>query len=216
MTRRALLLAVLAWPALAGAQAIRCTDPATGRTLYTDQPCQGGALVVPPRSPEQQRQDADNAAQARERSLQQREAALRRERERLDAERAAQAVQAQRPLAESDACRAARAEASFRAGSFAANEEQIRTARYNAALACGQQPPSDVVVVQPQPWGAAYPVPPRHPMVSPRPVSPVAPYIPPRTPPPQAHAGPQPGFRIGPAPEPPRATVRSPYDGVRY
>ena len=38
---------LLALPLAAGAQAIRCTDPATGKVLYTDQPCKNGALVVP-------------------------------------------------------------------------------------------------------------------------------------------------------------------------
>ena len=35
-------------PLLASAQAIRCKDPATGRTVYTDQPCPRGSqeLVV--------------------------------------------------------------------------------------------------------------------------------------------------------------------------
>ena len=36
------------------------------------------------------------------------------------------------------------AEAAFRAGSFSASEEEIRTARHNAALACGQQPPAEL------------------------------------------------------------------------
>ena len=58
MNRTVLLAALLSLPLLASAQAIRCTDPATGKTLYTDQPCQGGQLVVPPRTAEEQRRDA--------------------------------------------------------------------------------------------------------------------------------------------------------------
>ncbi|MFT4196078.1 hypothetical protein, partial [Ottowia sp.] len=68
---------------------------------------------------------------------------------------------APQPPAESEACRAARAEASFRAASFAASAEEIRTARYNAALACGQPPPADVVVVQPYPLQGLRSRPPR-------------------------------------------------------
>ena len=48
MNRTVLLAALLSLPLLASAQAIRCTDPATGKTLYTDQPCPRGSqeLVV--------------------------------------------------------------------------------------------------------------------------------------------------------------------------
>ena len=145
-TRFALIAALVLLPAVAGAQAIRCTDPSSGRILYTDQPCAGGALVVPKRSEAEMQQDADSAALARERERdraeRQDERALRRDNLRVQRETS------QTPAA-SEACRSARAEASFRAASFAASEEEIRTARYNAALACGQQPPSDIVVVQP-------------------------------------------------------------------
>ena len=58
---------LLALPLAAGAQAIRCTDPATGKVLYTDQPCKNGALVVPKRTEEELRQDAQAAQEARER-----------------------------------------------------------------------------------------------------------------------------------------------------
>ena len=44
---RTLLALALFAPLLAGAQAYRCQDAASGRTLYTDQPCKGGATVVP-------------------------------------------------------------------------------------------------------------------------------------------------------------------------
>ncbi|QTD44733.1 DUF4124 domain-containing protein [Ottowia testudinis] len=150
MIRPVLLSFALALPLMAGAQAIKCTDPATGKTLYTDQPCKGGAVVVPRRTAEEVRQDAEAAA-ARERALQQREdAAWQREQQRLAAPvRVPEPAYASAAQAESDACRAARAEAAFRAGSFSASPEEIRTARYNAALACGQQPPADIVVVQP-------------------------------------------------------------------
>lgn len=150
MIRTAVLLAAaLALPPLAGAQAIRCTDPATGKTLYTDQPCKGGQLVVPARTAEEQRRDAERAATAREQALRREEMALQREQQRLDAARTQALARPPESPAESDACRAARAEVAFRAGSFSASEEEIRTARHNAALACGQQPPADIVVVQP-------------------------------------------------------------------
>ena len=150
MNRTVLLAALLSLPLLASAQAIRCTDPATGKTLYTDQPCQGGQLVVPPRTAEEQRRDAESAAAAREQALRREELTLQREQQRLDAARAQEAARPPASPADSEACRAARAEAAFRAGSFSASEEEIRTARHNAALACGQQPPADIVVVQPQ------------------------------------------------------------------
>ena len=150
---------LLALPLAAGAQAIRCTDPATGKVLYTDQPCKNGALVVPKRTEEELRQDAQAAQEARERRAEQREqAAQAREAQR----REAALIEAARPPApaspaETAECRAARADADFRARSNTATAEQIRTARYNAALACGQQPPADVIVVQPEPWGAVPP-----------------------------------------------------------
>ena len=49
MNRLALVALFALLPAVAGAQAIRCKDPATGKILYTDQPCKGGELVVPQR-----------------------------------------------------------------------------------------------------------------------------------------------------------------------
>lgn len=136
----------LALPLAAHAQAFRCTD-ATGRVLYTDQPCAGGDLVVPALTPEEQerRRQADAEAQAREAAQRQQalEAErLRLERERLELERSA--VQAANPQ-ESSACRQARANAEAVANSRGSSAEQIRTARYNAALACGQQPPVEVV-----------------------------------------------------------------------
>ena len=148
-THFALIAALTLLPAVAGAQAIRCQDPVSGKILYTDQPCPGGALVVPKRSEAEMQQDAANAALARERERDRAERQDERalQRETLRAQR--EATPAPAAPAESEACRAARAEASFRAASFAASEEEIRTARYNAALACGQQPPSDIVVVQP-------------------------------------------------------------------
>jgi len=151
----ALLLAV---PLVASAQAIRCTDPATGKVLYTDQPCKNGEVVVPKRSEEEIRQEALAAQEARERRAEQQEQALRREAQSREAARLEAAARPPLSPAETAECRTARAEADFRARSNTATVEQIRTARYNAALACGQQPPADVVVVQPDPWGV---VPPR-------------------------------------------------------
>ncbi|MDR1967855.1 MAG: DUF4124 domain-containing protein, partial [Burkholderiaceae bacterium] len=151
MVCRAPFIIALLWlPALVGAQAFKCTDPGTGKALYTDQPCKGGQLVVPQRTEAEIRRDAEAAALARENAFLRREQiALERERLR-QAERPAVA-QAQQSAATSEACREARAEAAVSAGNPAAAEEQIRTARYNAALACGQQPPPDIVVT-PQPY----------------------------------------------------------------
>lgn len=149
---------LLALPMVAGAQAIRCTDAATGKVLYTDQPCKNGQTVVPKRSEDELRQDALAAEQARARHNDEREQTQWREQQRREAARQEAAARAAPvTVAESADCRAARAEADFRARSNTATPEQIRTARYNAALACGQQPPSDVVVVQPEPWGAVPP-----------------------------------------------------------
>ena len=130
MNRLALVALFALLPAVAGAQAIRCKDPATGKILYTDQPCKGGELVVPQRSEADIARDAANAAATRERehdrAIQQREErALQRE--QLRAQQAALPPPA--PPAETEACRAARAEAAFRAGSFSASAEDIRTAR---------------------------------------------------------------------------------------
>ena len=180
MNRFAVSLALLCWlPVGVAAQAIRCTDPASGAVLYTDQPCKGGALVVPKRSADELREDAANAALARERAERREEAALQRQQLRLEHERQAEAARpapASTP-ADSETCRSARAEASFRAGSRTASEEEIRTARANAALACGQPPPAEIVVVPaPAPhWrpvhrpGAAHPVrPPPRPQPQPQ------------------------------------------------
>ena len=61
---RLLMILLLALPGVAAAQAFRCVDADTGQVLYTDQPCQGGALVVPERSEEQRRADAVAAVRA--------------------------------------------------------------------------------------------------------------------------------------------------------
>ena len=172
MNRLALVALFALLPAVAGAQAIRCKDPATGKILYTDQPCKGGATVVPKPTDEQLRQDAERAQQARERAVQQREDAVLRQQQQLDADRTAEALRPRPvPPAESEACRRARQEASFRAASVTASEEQIRTARANAALACGQPAPAEVVVLPPplprwrppRPWNDPPPRPQRPP-----------------------------------------------------
>ena len=174
LLRRALVVLALCGPLAAWAQAYKCVDPASGRTLYTDQPCKGGAAVVPKPTEEQLQRDAERAQQARERSLQEREQTVLRQQEQLDA---AHSAEARRPLpvppSESAACRGAREEASFRAASVTATEEQIRTARANAALACGQPAPPEIVVVPPPPpprW-RPHPWSDRLPLERPRPVA---------------------------------------------
>lgn len=137
----------LALPLAAQAQAFRCPDPATGKVLYTDQPCTGGDLVVPAPTAEELERRRQAEAQAQERRAAERQQALeaerlRLERERLELERSA--VQAAQPQ-NSAACRQAQQNAEQVAGSRGSSTEQIRTARYNAALACGQQPPVEVV-----------------------------------------------------------------------
>jgi|GEM_PF-1069683 len=155
----AFIVALALLPPPASAQAIKCRDPASGKTIYTDKPCDGGELVVPARTEEEIRRDAEIAAQAREDAIRREMIELERERLRSQETQAALSAQGaargQQVLIESQACSDARAEASFRAASFGATEEQIRTARYNAALACGQQPPADIVLVQP--YAAARP-----------------------------------------------------------
>ncbi len=167
-----LVVLALGLPLTAAAQAYKCVDAASGRTLYTDQPCKGGATVVPRPTDEQLQRDAERAQQARERGLQEREQAVQREQDRLDAARAAEAQRPPPvPPSESAACRAAREEASFRAASVTASEEQIRTARANAALACGQPAPPEIVVAPPPRW-RPHPWPDRPPpVVRPRPVA---------------------------------------------
>ena len=151
---------LLSLPLVAGAQAFRCTDPATGRIVYTDQPCRGGEVVVPARTEAERLADELSAEQARaraaERQLQaQQDQRLRQEAARQEA--AERAAAAQVPPSQTSQCKNAMAEADFRARSTTSTEEQVRTARFNAALACGQPPPAEVVVVQPQPWGVAPP-----------------------------------------------------------
>jgi len=68
------------WPQWASAQVIRCTDSATGKVTYTNSECAQGATmreVEARKSPEQIRQERDQAAQA---------LADRRERERMEAQ----------------------------------------------------------------------------------------------------------------------------------
>lgn len=145
------------------AQAYRCPDRATGKVLYTDQPCQGGTEVAPRLSEQEQQYRAEAARNARERqALQQEQAALREQaRQTAEQQQAQQRAISTPPAYESAECRAARAEADFRARTYSATDEQVRTARYNAALACGQQPPADIVVVQPMP-AVVMPPPPMH------------------------------------------------------
>lgn len=138
----------LTLPLWASGQVFRCADPASGKTLYTDQPCAGGQAVVPAQSPEEARAEADRAEAVRAESLAREELALRRERERLELEQARASARPQ-PPSETAACSEARKEAAFRAGTVGATEEQIRTARANAALACGQPAPDEALVVQP-------------------------------------------------------------------
>lgn len=202
MMRSPLLLALaMGLPLGAAAQAYRCTDAVTGKTLYTDQPCKGGETVVPRRSEADLRLDAENAAIARERLELQQERSRQLDSEQSQAARQAEAARAwatPAAMVDSDACRSARAEADFRARSNTASEEAIRTARYNAALACGQQPPADIVVV---------PAP--HIVHRPRPVRELPPVVRRPAPPPpaplQVSPKPNPSFRIGAGqPEPPR------------
>ena len=156
---RALTFAVLlSLPLLAGAQAIRCKDPATGRTVYTDQPCRGGEVVVPARTEAERQADELAAEQARARAADRQQQIQQEQRTRLEITRQEAAAAAALPPSQTPQCRRAMDEADFRARSNSATPEQIRTARYNAALACGQQPPADVVVVQPEPWIPAPPV----------------------------------------------------------
>ena len=173
LLRRALVVLALCGPLAAWAQAYKCVDAASGRTLYTDQPCKGGATVVPKPTEEQVQRDAERAQQARERALQEREQTVLRQQERLDAARSAEAQRPPPvPPSESAACRSAREEASFRAASVTASEEQIRTARANAALACGQPAPPEIVVVPPPPRWRPHPWPDRPPPpLRPRPVA---------------------------------------------
>ena len=154
MNRFALFVALCLLPALAGAQAVRCKDPASGRILYTDQPCPGGELVVPRRSEAELAQDAASAAQAREAAERREALTVQREQLRLEGARQAEAARVPPSPAESDGCRAARAEASFRAASRTASEEEIRTARANAALACGQPALAPAAAPAPRALGA--------------------------------------------------------------
>jgi hypothetical protein len=157
MFRLILGAAALLLPSWASAQAFRCTDVASGRTLYTDQPCAGGYAVVPALTPEEIRADAERADARRARELQREELVLERDRIRLEQDRErAQARPASVP-SESRECSEARKEAAFRAGTAGASDEQIRTARANAALACGQPAPEEIVVVQPPPYARPYP-----------------------------------------------------------
>ncbi|MDO5625055.1 MAG: hypothetical protein Q4G71_10225 [Pseudomonadota bacterium] len=165
LTAAASLLAGLALPLPASAQAYRCPDPATGRVSYTDQPCKGGALIAPRRSEEELRQEAAAAQAAREREAERQQLADERERQRQQAAHTEAAARAPASPAESADCRAARAQADALARSPSASQEQLSTARYNAALACGQPPPGEVVVVQPPPpplFVPVYPYPPHH------------------------------------------------------
>ena len=164
--RRTLAMALLlSLPLLAGAQAIRCKDPVTGRTVYTDQPCKGGEVIVPARTEAERAADELAAEQARERAVDRQQQALYEQRMRLETARqeaAAQAAAAAVAPSQTAQCQRAMAEADFRARSNSSTEEQVRTARFNAALACGQAPPAEVVVVPQQPWGAVPYRPPHH------------------------------------------------------
>lgn len=139
-------MVLLAGASLAGAQAYKCVDPGSGRTLYTDQPCARGALVVPRPSAEEVQERAERAEAARERAEHERAASELREQQRA-AERAA--AEAARAPSDSPACHAARQQASKLAADMQTSEEQMRTARANAALACGQPPPPEIVIHAP-------------------------------------------------------------------
>lgn len=148
MLRLTLLLLLCALPWAVQAQAFKCTD-ARGNTTYTDQPCQGGAVVVPQATPEELAADAERAAeaaaraQARDQTNQEWESArLAREQVQAEARRAASP-------AESGTCQTARDAMNQVAQSATASAEEQRAARVNAALACGQPAPEEPVVV----WG---------------------------------------------------------------
>lgn len=151
-------------PLAAQAQVLRCTD-ARGQPYYTDQPCPNAVLVAPARTEQERLQDSLAAERARQQ--------LEDARQQVSSRPPVVVLPAPTPplppspavaLADSLACRQARDEAAFRA-SVATRAEEIRTARHNAALACGQTPPTEVVVVQqPQPatvWAPVAPVMPR-------------------------------------------------------
>lgn len=148
MTRYFLLALLGLLSCAAQAQAFRCSDGA-GRTVYTDKPCVGGAMVVAPPSKAELAQQAGRAAE-----LQQRTEALRvvnqeLERERLARESAvADAGRQHAPALPAEAleCRAARDEAMQWAQDGRTPLEVPRTARANAALACGQAPAEEPVL----------------------------------------------------------------------
>lgn len=152
MLRIVLLLVLLgALPGAAQAQAFRCTD-ASGAPTYTDQPCPGGALVVPAPSAAQQAAEAERAADAQARLQALRATSQQMEQARLAREETQAAVRAAVPPAESSACRAARDAATAASASTSTTLEERRTARANAALACGQAPPEEPTVV----WGGGW------------------------------------------------------------
>lgn len=112
----ALLLALLPLlaPTWAGAQVIRCTDPATGKVSYTDGKCASGNAVEQieaRRSPEEIQAERDEAAKAldRRRDRQKLEAEQRRvdEQQLQESDRRQQASQPPDP-ANSQACAQAR------------------------------------------------------------------------------------------------------------
>lgn len=148
----AALLLGLAAPAQA--QVFRCPDGESDSYLYTDQPCEQGALVVPERSPEEIQREAERVLEYRARQVQLREQALAQESLALQAKQA-RLASTPAPVvtdpSQSANCRAAREEADFRAASRTASLEQIRTARANAALACGQPaPPEEAIYILPE------------------------------------------------------------------
>lgn len=152
---RLTLLLALASPLWAAAQAFRCTDPASGQVVYTDQDCEGGILVVPERSVEQRRLDAQRAQSARMRQLQRERELLQAQQRRLTRQNQARAREQALPPERSAACAWAREHAVQLAGRDTASAEQQRTARANAALACGQPPPSEEITIvrpEPAPW----------------------------------------------------------------
>ena len=146
---------MLSLPLVAGAQAFRCKDPTTGSVVYTDQPCKGGEMVVPARTDADRLADEQAAEQARARAVDRQQQARYEQIQRQEVARQEAANRAALPPSQTPQCQNAMAEADFRARSTTATQEQIRTARYNAALACGQQPPADVVVVPQEPWAQA-------------------------------------------------------------
>lgn len=155
--KKTALLTLLMTPMLAWAQIYKCVDPATGRSNFSDKPCQGqevgGGVRVRPNtldtsgSREQIYKDQIQDLQTRMNSMERQAAQPQYGRTQPD-------IQAER--IDSRACEQARRSYDNEAGSIKRDAAAIQAKRSAMYGACGMREPDQTIIVQPIPSKKRY------------------------------------------------------------